>query len=240
MNRKSELYFTTGEFAKIVGVSKHTLFYYDEIGVFSPAIKEDNGYRYYFIWQVDKFQVISVLRKLNMSLKEIKKYLEFRNVDTYIEVLKEKEKEVKEEIKMLCNIEGFIQKEIEMKESSRSLILGKPEIVDQEEEWLAASYVKSGNERKLAREVAAHLRQGKSVQKIISSAGTACFKSDLEKGIYDGYGMVYTICDEKPQNFPAVLREGGTYVRLCYKGYQGAWSIPIGFYLIMQKSRIYG
>ena len=42
MEKKSELYFTTGEFARILGVRKHTLFHYDEIGLFSPALKEEN------------------------------------------------------------------------------------------------------------------------------------------------------------------------------------------------------
>ena len=37
MEKQSELYFTTGEFAKILGVKKHTLFHYDEIGLFSPS-----------------------------------------------------------------------------------------------------------------------------------------------------------------------------------------------------------
>ena len=35
-------YLSTGELAKIMGISKHTLFYYDEIGLFCPAIKLDN------------------------------------------------------------------------------------------------------------------------------------------------------------------------------------------------------
>ena len=30
-----ERYIKTGEFAKLVGVTKHTLFYYDKIGLFS-------------------------------------------------------------------------------------------------------------------------------------------------------------------------------------------------------------
>ena len=38
---------TTGQFAKIVRVSKDTLFYYDKIGLFKPEIVSKNGYRYY-------------------------------------------------------------------------------------------------------------------------------------------------------------------------------------------------
>ena len=33
--KNSKNYFTTGEFAKICGVKKQTLFHYDDIGIFS-------------------------------------------------------------------------------------------------------------------------------------------------------------------------------------------------------------
>lgn len=36
---KNPQYLTTGEFARLCGVSKHTLFHYDELGVFSPAVR---------------------------------------------------------------------------------------------------------------------------------------------------------------------------------------------------------
>ena len=41
------LYMTTGEFAALMGVSKHTLFHYDDIGLFSPEYVAENGYRMY-------------------------------------------------------------------------------------------------------------------------------------------------------------------------------------------------
>ena len=40
---------TTGELAKIMGITKETLFHYDEIGLFRPAIVLPNRYRYYEI-----------------------------------------------------------------------------------------------------------------------------------------------------------------------------------------------
>ena len=66
MEKQSDLYFPTGVFARILGVRKHTLFHYDEIGLFSPALKEENGYRYYFVWQMDMFEVIRALQKLGI------------------------------------------------------------------------------------------------------------------------------------------------------------------------------
>ena len=59
MKQKKD-YFTTGEFARICGVRKQTLFYYDSIGIFSPEIVGDNGYRYYSYTQVETFAVLTM------------------------------------------------------------------------------------------------------------------------------------------------------------------------------------
>ena len=37
---------TTAQFAKLHNVNKRTLHYYDDIGLFSPCHKGENGYRY--------------------------------------------------------------------------------------------------------------------------------------------------------------------------------------------------
>ena len=41
--------------ARLCGVTKHTLFHYHQIGVFSPAVTGENGYRYYTPPQVEVF-----------------------------------------------------------------------------------------------------------------------------------------------------------------------------------------
>ena len=69
---QNDMRFTTGEFAALCGVTKHTLFHYDEIGIFSPAIRGENGYRYYAPAQIEVFQVIAVLKELGKPLAEIR------------------------------------------------------------------------------------------------------------------------------------------------------------------------
>ena len=113
MEKQSELYFTTGEFARILGVGKHTLFHYDEIGLFSPAIKEENGYRYYFVWQMDTFEVIRALQKLGMSLGEIKEYMENRSPERFMSMIDGKKRQIDEEIRRLKNMKRFILHEEE-------------------------------------------------------------------------------------------------------------------------------
>lgn len=111
MENRTELYFTTGEFARILGVKKHTLFHYDQIGLFSPALKEENGYRYYFVWQMDVFEVIKALQKLGMPLEEIKEYIENRSPERFMKMMDEKEKQIDREIEHLKQMKRFIRNE---------------------------------------------------------------------------------------------------------------------------------
>lgn len=87
-------YFTTGEFAKLCNVKKQTLIHYDEIGLLTPDIKNDKGYRYYSYQQFEVFSVISLLKEFNMPLKEIKWFLTNRSPLELIELFKEKSLEL--------------------------------------------------------------------------------------------------------------------------------------------------
>lgn len=73
--------YTTGEFAKLTGVKKQTLLWYDKIGLFTPQVIKDNGYRYYSLSQFDLFMVIRSLSTIGLSLDEIKTVIEHRTSD---------------------------------------------------------------------------------------------------------------------------------------------------------------
>ncbi|WP_042474364.1 MerR family transcriptional regulator [Bacillus ndiopicus] len=60
------------ELAKISGVSTRTLRYYDEIGLLSPAMKNDAGYRIYSQREIDLLQQILFYRALDLKLEQIK------------------------------------------------------------------------------------------------------------------------------------------------------------------------
>lgn len=69
-------YLRITEFARIAGTSRKTLQYYDELGLFCPAFVGENGYRWYSPSQLDRLALISALRDMGLSLKEIRSYLE--------------------------------------------------------------------------------------------------------------------------------------------------------------------
>ncbi|MCY9031804.1 MerR family transcriptional regulator [Bacillus subtilis] len=108
MDLHLQTHLTTGQFSKLMGVSKDTLFHYDRIGIFSPELKANNGYRYYSINQIDVFQVISTLKELEMPLKEIKEYLNKRSPDELIYLLESKEAVLDAKIKQLQKMKKII------------------------------------------------------------------------------------------------------------------------------------
>lgn len=92
---------TVSQFAKLHNVNKRTLHYYDEIGIFSPDYKGDNGYRYYDYMQGVDFEYIKMLKELNMGLDEIKRYIDNPNEEDFKEIAEVKIKEINQEIKLL-------------------------------------------------------------------------------------------------------------------------------------------
>ena len=118
MNKNSQNYFTTGDFARLVGVSKDTLFHYDRIGIFSPEIKGENDYRYYSIYQAEVFYVIAALKELDMPLKKIKAYLDRRSPKELINLLEREEKELDKKIRRLQRMKNLIGKKAEITRSA--------------------------------------------------------------------------------------------------------------------------
>ena len=94
-------YCTISEFAKLCGVGKQTLQYYDRLGIFSPEWVDDNGYRYYAFYQLDAFRILMALKAINTPLKTIKDYLKHRSQDELIALLKEQQQKIGEEIRRL-------------------------------------------------------------------------------------------------------------------------------------------
>ena len=87
---QNSILFTAGQFARLHHLNKRTLHYYDDIGLFSPAYKGRNGYRYYTYQQSGELESILALRELNMSIGEIKEYLNRPTAQRFIELSEKK------------------------------------------------------------------------------------------------------------------------------------------------------
>lgn len=98
----------TGEFAKLVNIPKHVLFYYDEIDLFKPAITDSNGYRYYTYDQYYLFNVIRFLKDLGMPLKDIKHFLDNRSMNQLNQVILIQQTKIQNEIKKLKQAQAYL------------------------------------------------------------------------------------------------------------------------------------
>lgn len=93
---------TVSQLAKLRGVTAETLRHYDRIGLFKPTyIDPDTNYRYYSILQYEKLGTIKELRALNFSLDEIQEYFDNRNFQKSYTMLKEKQKDIKQELDLI-------------------------------------------------------------------------------------------------------------------------------------------
>ena len=90
MEKKSKL-LTIGQFASLHGINKKTLMWYDEIGLFHPAvIHPENGYRYYCYYQSSILETILLLRELDAPIDEIQAFMQNRSAASMERLLREK------------------------------------------------------------------------------------------------------------------------------------------------------
>ena len=104
----SNSFFTISDFAKIMGVSRQTLIYYDCIGLFKPAKVLGNGYRLYSRSQINVISLISMLGEMGVPLKRIKAIVDDISPDTAIEILKKQQKEAEEKLRRFRILENMI------------------------------------------------------------------------------------------------------------------------------------
>lgn len=82
--------FTAGEMAKLSGLSKQTILFYDKKGILKPDyVDPDNGYRYYSADQLDFLDNISMLKEIGLSLDEIRTFMEQRTRDYAVSSMEE-------------------------------------------------------------------------------------------------------------------------------------------------------
>ena len=82
-------------------MNPRTLHYYDSVGLFSPEKKGENQYRYYTSRQSIDFEYIRMLKELNMSISEIRSYVQEPGPDKFMKLADEKINEINREIQRL-------------------------------------------------------------------------------------------------------------------------------------------
>ncbi|MBN2793958.1 MAG: effector binding domain-containing protein, partial [Clostridia bacterium] len=100
---------TISEVSKTYNVSTRTLRYYEDQGLLKSTTKEDYAYRVYENTELEKLELILMLRKLTFSLKEIKGLLDSKNHKAMIQIFKDKLNDVIIESEMIFAIKKILE-----------------------------------------------------------------------------------------------------------------------------------
>lgn len=103
--------YTTGEIAKLAGVTVRTVQYYDSRGILMPSDFSEGGRRLYTQEDLKKLKVICFLRDLGIPINSISEILTSENAEKVISLLLEQQLLV-------------LQEEIAEREKQRDTILG--------------------------------------------------------------------------------------------------------------------
>lgn len=99
-----------GQMSNLFGISKQTLQYYDEIGIFKPAFRKSNGYRMYNLEQSLQLASIIYFQNKGFSLEQIKEFKNNLNVRTYFENIDEQYELLEQEIIQRKEIQKAIKR----------------------------------------------------------------------------------------------------------------------------------
>ena len=217
--KKNREYFTTGEFAKIFGVKKQTLFYYDECGIFKPDITGENGYRYYSFTQLETFAVILMLRELDVHIDEIKDHMDHRSPERLISLLESKRKQIDDKISYLEWSKHCIDNKIKITLEGLSAPVGEIIFENDPDEYLVTTDYKGADDEKAVNEaVGDHFAfcQSLGLKSVYPIGAVIPRISVTEKGYK--YAQFYTAV--RPEELAAagyteaVLDQGGNYLAI--------------------------
>ena len=112
MNQQKYLY-SSGEFAKLTGVNKRTLHYYNDIGLFCPDVIGDNGYHYYTCFQFAQLESILTLRKIGSSIDEIREYVTQPSDASFSQMMEKRIRLIDGSIAQLLSAQDFLKQKSE-------------------------------------------------------------------------------------------------------------------------------
>ena len=216
-----ETYLTTGEFARLCKVKKQTLFHYDDIGIFSPEVKRDNGYRYYSYNQLEVFQVISILKEMDMPLKNIKAYLDHRSPGDLIGLLEEKITEIDRKLEDLVWLKDLLKTKVDLTQNALCVETGSvlTEELSTEEYLITTPYHDTDDDRKIAEAVMKHLNFCHDLEIYSAySIGGMIPTDEIPTEKYYNYSHFYTRLNRNEYHAANDRKPRGTYAVIYHKG----------------------
>lgn len=212
-------YYKIGELVNLYNVGRDSIKYYEDLKILNPS-RDKNGYRIYDIDDICKLNLIRELRNLNIPMKEIKIYLEDRNIESTKKML---EKEI-----------NIIHEKIAELDKQKNNIINRLKVINNgiKERNLGEVEVMNINKRK-ALKVDGNVNNNENIDFLIQkmrkvlenrfyilgndNIGSIFDKNSLEKGIVNKYEHVIVFLDDDSLDYNFEIPEG-EYLTCTYKG----------------------
>ncbi len=216
----STKYFSSGEFARLTGVNKRTLHYYNDIGLFKPQLIGENGYHYYSGMQFAQLELILILRRVGLSIEEIREYLSGSEHMSFEEVLARKKQLIDDSIKQLLSIQTFLNQKAEHVQLGMRAKHGDISLITLPERKIVVSDSLLGTDVEGDTSAAAQFAlRLKKLFSLYDSFGSRISAEALQEKVFSRYDRYFAYCPEHAESFDEVL-PGGTYLQaFCI----GAW-----------------
>ena len=225
MEKKKD-YFTIGEFGALFDVSKQTLQFYDKNGVFQPEYRAENGYRYYAFTQIETFEVLLMLRELDVPLKEIREHLKTPTPERFLALLDRQKAELENRMQKLEHTLEYIDYKRKVTEEGIHAPLRKVVFEQLRDEYLITTdYSGEDDARSIQTAVAKHFRFCREIGLTEQKAIGAIIPVDSVTEDSYHYSKFYTLVDPNEVAPTAgtepIVDSGGSYIAVYdNKGYE--------------------
>ncbi len=219
MKEKNKL-LTIGQFAALHGINKKTLMWYDEIGLFCPAvIHPDNGYRFYNYHQSPLLETILLLRELDVSVNEIKNFMKDRSAERLKCLLAEKTAELDQKILHLKAVRQTLYSRYQDMSTLLAMDLSEICLIQKEERCLVTVEIdKDTPFEKEVELITAETAKYQLGRLHDASYGSMISVQSLLSGDFDDYCSLFIEIPFLKQKKGLHIRPAGYYLRAFYQG----------------------
>lgn len=219
MSEKKLNLFTIGQFAALHGINKKTLMWYDETGIFKPAIIRENGYRYYTYFQSSTLEAILMLRELDVPICKIQDFLKNRSAENLKELLEEQTAELDRRIAHLRSIRKSLVQQTNDTSSLLDLNLSDIRLIEHKTEYLITLHTTGDisweqDIRTLVGEI-----QNRNLHNLYNARyGAMIPTASLYEGNMQDYHAVFLNVPIKGSHKELHQKPAGTYLTAYFKG----------------------
>lgn len=108
--------YTTGEIAKICGITVRTVQYYDKRGILSPSEISEGGRRIYADEDLERMKIICFLREMDFSIDDISRILKEEHPEKFVSLMIEQQEKI-----LIAEISGKQEKLRKLRELKKGL-----------------------------------------------------------------------------------------------------------------------